>query len=57
MTVKNSCASSVTEILLSLFKKHCRGFPGSVVVDSLPVSTGDTGSSPGLGRSHMLRSH
>ena len=32
------------------------GFPGGAVVESLPANAGDTGSSPGLGRSHMLRS-
>ena len=26
------------------------------MVESLPANAGDTGSSPGLGRSHMLRS-
>ena len=30
------------------------GFPGGVVVGNLPANAGDTGSSPGLGRSHML---
>ena len=29
------------------------GFPGGAVVESLPASAGDTGSSPGLGRSHV----
>ena len=29
------------------------GFPGGAVVESLPADAGDTGSSPGLGRSHM----
>ena len=29
------------------------GFPGGVVVESVPANAGDTGSSPGLGRSHM----
>ena len=33
-----------------------RGFPGGAVVENLPAKAGDTGSSPGLGRSHMLRS-
>ena len=33
-----------------------RGFPGGAVVESLPASAGDAGSSPGLGRSHILRS-
>ena len=32
------------------------GFPGGAVVGSLPASEGDTGSSPGLGGSHMPRS-
>ena len=33
-----------------------RGFPGGSVVKNLPASAGDTGSSPGPGRSHMPRS-
>ena len=33
-----------------------RGFPGGAVVGSLPANAGDTGSSPGLGGSHMLQS-
>ena len=32
------------------------GFPGCTVVENLPASAGDTGSSPGLGRSHIPRS-
>ena len=32
------------------------GFPGGAVVESLPASAGYTGSSPGLGGSHMPRS-
>ena len=28
-------------------------FPGGAVVENLPANAGDTGSSPGLGRSHM----
>ena len=32
------------------------GFPGGAVVENLPANVGDTGSSPGLGRSHMPRS-
>ena len=34
-----------------------RDFPGDVVVKNPPANTGDTGSSPGLGRCHMLRSN
>ena len=33
-----------------------QGFPGGAVVESLPANAGDTGSSPGLGRSHVPRS-
>ena len=32
------------------------GFPGGAVVKNLPANAGDTGSSPGLGRSHMPQS-
>ena len=39
--------------------KICIGgeFPGGAVVENLPANAGDTGSSPGLGRSHMPRSN
>ena len=33
------------------------GFPCGAVVESPPANAGDTGSSPGLGRSHMPRSN
>ena len=33
------------------------GFPGGAVVEYLPANAGDTGSSPGLGGSHMPRSN
>ena len=39
-----------------LLKKKKEGFPGGTVVENLPANAGDTGSSPGLGRSHMPRS-
>ena len=32
------------------------GFPGGAVVKNLPANAGHTGSSPGLGRSHMPQS-
>ena len=35
------------------FKKVLKGFPGGTVVENLPANAGHTGSSPGLGRSHM----
>ena len=37
-------------------KYNYGGFPGGAVVENLPANAGDTGSSPGLGRSHMSRS-
>ena len=36
-----------------LCRKSEWGFPGGAVVENLPANAGDTGSSPGLGRSHM----
>ena len=33
------------------------GFPDGAVVENLPANAGDTGSSPGLGGSHMPRSN
>ena len=33
------------------------GFPGGAVVKNPPTSAGDMDSSPGPGRSHMLRSN
>ena len=37
-------------------KASTGGFPGGAVVENLPADAGDTGLSPGLGRSHMPRS-
>ena len=34
-----------------------RDFPGGAVVKNPPANAGDTGSSPGLGRSHIPRSN
>ena len=41
----------------SLTKRKGGGFPGGAVVENLPANAGDTGSSPGLGGSHMPRSN
>ena len=38
------------------YKKNRKGFPGGAVVENLPANAGDTGSSPGLGGSHMPQS-
>ena len=39
--------------LLNAFKNVVLGVPGGAVVENPPANAGDTGSSPGLGRSHM----
>ena len=45
---------SVTYILVSASKRNkILGFPGGAVVKNPPANSGDTGSSPGPGRSHM----
>ena len=41
----------------SQLQKAKEGFPGGAVVENLSANAGDTGSSPGLGRSHMPRSN
>ena len=41
----------------SVGRNKVRGFPGGAVVKNLPANAGDTGWSPGLGRSHMPRSN
>ena len=38
-------------------KNPCRDFPGGAVVKNPPANAGDTGSSPGPGRSYMPRSN
>ena len=43
--------------MLTVKKKTIEGFPGGAVVKNLPANVGDTGSSPGPGRSHMPRSN
>ena len=42
---------------VSVLKKSLQDFPGGPVVKNLPANAGDTGSIPGLGRSHMLQSN
>ena len=66
MSFRSSCfimlfKSSVILLIFSLvvlsINKSGGGFPGGAVVESLPANAGDTGSSPGPGRSHMPRSN
>ena len=51
----------VCRLLLEKKKKHKivyeGDFPGGAVVKNPSANAGDTGSSPGPGRSHMLRSN
>ena len=42
--------------MVQWLKIRLPGLPGGAVVESLPANAGDTGSSPGLGGSHMPRS-
>ena len=52
---KMSHAVGLEELIL--LKMAILGFPGGTVVENLPANAGYTGSSPGLGRSHMPRSN
>ena len=45
------------EILIYRYLKKETGFPGGTAVKNTPANTGNKGSSPGLGRSHMPRSN
>ena len=38
-------------------RNKASGFPGGAVVENPPANAGDTGLSPGLGRSHMPQSN
>ena len=40
-----------------VIRKISQGFPGGAVVENLPAKAGETGSSLGMGRSHMPRSN
>ena len=58
----NHCTTREALQLCSFFSRQFAkikkklGFPGGAVVENLPANAGNTGSSPGLGRSHMPRS-
>ena len=49
--------NGVQKLPLRWRQEEVLGFPGGAVVENLPANAGDTGSSPGLGRSHMPRSN
>ena len=46
-----------TPVRIAKIKKTDQDFPGGAVVKNPPANAGDTGSSPGLGKSHMLLSN
>ena len=47
----------MTSMTLQIKNIQGLGFPGGTVVENPPANAGDTGSSPGLGRSHMPQSN
>ena len=55
----NPCIWVFTFAVIVIFssKTFIWDFLGGIVVKNLPANTGDTGSIPGPGRSHMLRSN
>ena len=53
----SSCFQFSCEVGIANKNKEALGFPGGAVVENLPANAGHTGSSPGLGTSHMLRSN
>ena len=55
--MENSFLNGEKKIIVLIKTAPEGGFPGGAVVENLPVDAGDTGSSPGLGRSHMPRSN
>ena len=46
-----------TAALVIIVKKWNEDFPGGAVVKNPPANAGDTGLSPGLGRSHVPQSN
>ena len=51
------CGQNKNKTKKTALKEYLPGFPGGAVVENLPANAGDTGSSPGLGGSHMPRSN
>ena len=57
MVYSNSYSVVVKIKWVDTTKIEPRDSPGGAVVKNLPDNTGDTGSSPGPGRSHMPRNN
>ena len=52
------CKTTLISVWSSLFLNLIfQGFPGGSVIKNPPANAGNTGSTPGLGRSHLLRSN
>ena len=56
-TNKKNEEKEKNHVVISTLKDLSRDFPGGTVVKNLPANAGDTGSSPGPGRYHMLQSN
>ena len=48
---------NLKHVLFFSQKTNLRDFPGGALVENPPANAGGTGSTPGLGRSHMLQSN
>ena len=58
MQIKTTMRYHLTWVRMAIIKKSTnRDLPGGTVVKNPPASAGNTGSSPGPGRSHMPRSN
>ena len=57
ISVKPLCIWKLNNRVLNNSRIKEEGFPGRAVVKNPPANAGDTGSSPGPGRSHMLQSN
>ena len=55
--LQKNCVFSSEQWKIDLKTYWVWGFPGGAVVKKPPASAGDTGSSPGPGRSHMPQSN
>ena len=55
--VKMYRAKYYRKTIYKMLTEVISGFPGGTVVKNPPAKAGDTGSSPGPERSHMLRSN